>query len=151
MFRSTKKEKLDILVVDDDRIVALLHKNQIRRSNLGPSPQLLNNGKEAFHFLRKKDLPGKTFLLLLDLNMPVMNGWELLQILEKEPLAAKVLVIIVTSSINKEDQIRSQKFSNVIGFCRKPLDPTAMRYIKNLEELNRYLPHEIIPAAEKDN
>lgn len=151
MFRSTKRENFEILVVDDDKIVALLHKNQLRCSRLGPSPLLFNNGKEALSYLRKKDLPNKNFLVLLDLNMPVLDGWNFLKLLEKDTMVANVHVVIVTSSINREDEVRSKNFKNVVGFCRKPLDSSCVKYIRELEPLRRLFQQENLPASEKDS
>ena len=151
MFRSTKKETLDILVVDDDKIVALLHKTQLRCANVGPAPQLFSNGKEALTYLRKKDLPHKHFLVLLDLNMPVLDGWAFLRLLEKDPMTANVHVVIITSSINREDEVRSRNFKQVIGFCRKPMDKTCVKDIKNHEQLRRFFQSENSPASEKDS
>lgn len=151
MFRSTKKETLEILVVDDDKIVALLHKTQLRCAKLGPSPVLFSNGKEALTYLRKKDHTNKHFLVLLDLNMPVLNGWEFLRLLEKDPMTANVHVIIITSSINREDEVRSRNFKQVIGFCRKPMDAACVKDIKSHEKLRHFFHAEHSPASEKDS
>lgn len=150
MFRSTKKEDFEILVVDDDKVVALLHKNQLRCSKLGPAPLLFGNGKEALSYLRKKDQHNRHFLILLDLNMPILDGWSFLQLLEKDAMSANMYVVIVTSSINKADRIRSKNFRQVIGFCRKPMDPACIIHIKNLEPLRRFFQQDHLPASEKD-
>lgn len=141
MFKSLKNENetFEVLVVDDDKIMTLLHKNQLRRSNLGSPPLLFSNGQEALNYLRKKNDPEKHFLVLLDLNMPVLNGWEFLQLTEEDSMAANIYVVIVTSSIIRDDYIRSKDFKQVIGFFRKPLDKSCMEHLKEIEKLRPFL------------
>lgn len=134
---------LEILVVDDDKVVALLHKNQLRCSKVEPSPVICSNGREALDYLLKNDFPGKNFLILLDLNMPLVNGWKFLNKLKKDPPQAKIYVVIVTSSINQKDYLKAKTYEQVIHYCHKPLSPTCLSNIKNSEALQHFF------AAEK--
>ncbi|UZH54584.1 response regulator [Salinimicrobium tongyeongense] len=129
---------LEILVVDDDKVVTLLHKNSLKSARIEPSPVLCYNGREALDYLRKNDRPNKHFLLLLDLNMPVLDGWKVLKQLKKNPMQAEVFVVVVTSSINHQDFARAQKYQHVIHYCRKPLTVACTLKIKNLEALRKF-------------
>lgn len=141
---------LEILVVDDDKIVRLLHNNQLRQVKLKKAPQLFCNGEEALNYLQKKDRSNKNILVLLDLNMPVLDGWGFLECLKQEPMDANIYVIIITSSINKEDQLRSEKFPHVIGFCKKPMDLDCLTHIRDLEQIRHNFEQEHSPASEKN-
>lgn len=147
-----KKESFEILVVDDDKIMMLLHKNLLRRSKLGPSPLLFSNGQDALNYLRKRNNPQKHFLILLDLNMPILNGWEFLQNLKGDPLKANINIVIVTSSINRKDYIRSKDFKQVIGFFSKPMDSSCMEHLREIEKLHPFFLHqEDLSTIQKDS
>jgi CheY-like chemotaxis protein len=133
---------LEILIVDDDRVVALLHKNQLRCSKIEPAPVICTNGREALDYLLKNDNPGNNFLILLDLNMPVVDGWKFLKKLRKNPPLASVYVVVVTSSINNTDYLKAQTYNLVIHFCRKPLSSQCVRTIKNLKQLQPFFKNE---------
>lgn len=130
--------------MDDDKIVALLHKTQLRASKIETAPVICINGKEALEHLGKNDCSTKTFLVLLDLNMPVLDGWKFLKKLRKSPFTANVFVVIVTSSINKKDLLKAQNYTSVIHFCRKPLSTACVDNIKNLEPLREFFAEEKI-------
>jgi CheY-like chemotaxis protein len=70
-------------------------------------------------------------MILLDVNMPQMNGWDFLEEYEKLPLQAiaKTKVYIVSSSINNRDIEKSKTYKTVSGFISKPLDTEKMNEI----------------------
>jgi CheY-like chemotaxis protein len=138
MLNPDNSARLEILVVDDDKVVTLLHKSCLKSSRIEHTPILCYNGKEALDYLRKHDKPGKHFLILLDLNMPVLDGWKVLKRLKKDPMQAQVFVVVVTSSINHQDAVKAKKFEQVIHFYRKPLTVACAQKIKNLEPLRKF-------------
>ncbi len=138
MLRSNRANPLEILIVDDDKIVALLHKNQLRCSKIEPAPVICANGREALDYILKNDRADKHFLILLDLNMPVVNGWEFLEKLKNDPPLSKINVVIVTSSINQNDHRKAQTYDRVIHYCRKPLSATCVSNIKTSKELRSF-------------
>lgn len=123
----------EILVVDDDKIVSLMHKHLL--SNHLQPPISFFNGKKALDYLCSKNKPGKNFLLLLDINMPVLNGWDFLKELRKNSLACSIYVVLVTSSICTVDKRMAQEFEQVIGFCHKPLKVAHLEKLKELPQL----------------
>lgn len=147
--KSISSTPLEILVVDDDKVVALLHKNQLRCSKIQPTPKICSNGREALDYLSKNDSPAKNFLILLDLNMPVVDGWNFLKKLKKDPPLAQVHVVIVTSSINNKDYLKAQTYQSVIHFCRKPLSAKCVNIIKNLKQMRPFFSNELKEAEEK--
>lgn len=135
--------------MDDDKVVALLHKSQLRCSQVEPAPVICSNGREALDYLLRKDSTDKHFLVLLDLNMPVVDGWNFLKKLKKDPPLAKVHVVIVTSSINQKDYMKAQTFTSVIYYCQKPLSADCVATIKNLEKLRPFFIAEAKEDAQK--
>lgn len=143
MLRSSRATSLEILLVDDDKVVALLHKNRLKSTNIGLPPVICSNGMEALERLHRNDHISKHFLVLLDLNMPVVDGWKFLKLLKKNPPQAEVSVVIVTSSINQQDFLKAQTYSSVIHFCRKPLSLDCVNRIKNLEPVREFFRNEL--------
>lgn len=138
MLKSGNAGRLEVLVVDDDKVVTLLHKNSLKSSHIQYPPVLCYNGKEALDYLQKNDRPDKHFLILLDLNMPVVDGWKFLNRLKQDPPQAQVYVVIVTSSINQQDFLKAQTYDRVIQFCRKPLSAECILQIKKLEPVRQF-------------
>lgn len=138
MLKSDSAGRMEVLVVDDDKVVTLLHKNSLKSSRIEHPPVLCYNGKEALDYLEKNDRPHKHFLVLLDLNMPILDGWKFLKWLKKNPLQAQVHVVVVTSSINQQDFVKAQKYKHVIHYCRKPLTAACILKIQNLEPVRRF-------------
>ena len=139
MSRPSESYTFETLIVDDDRVVSLLHKNYIRRFYPSCSPVMCYDGREALEYLREKDGKGKSFLIFLDLNMPVINGWEFLEEVDNSPFLGTIAIVIVTSSVNSEDECRAMKYKNVISVCRKPLTEQAIQHIASLEEVKRFV------------
>lgn len=135
---SNSSVALDILVVDDDKVVALLHKNLLRNSRLNWLPVIFENGLEALNYIQENDKSKKHFLVFLDLNMPILDGWEFLKKIKKLELRSPVHVVIVTSSIDQRDYERAQKYESVIYYCQKPLDLECVEKISNLKPLKSF-------------
>ena len=138
MSNSTNSSRFEILIVDDDKVVSLLHKNHIRRFNSSCSPIMCYNGQEALDYLLEKDEKKKNFLIFLDLNMPVIDGWGLLDHIEEHPFLSNISIVIVTSSIHSADETRAAKYKKVIFFCRKPLTEESIQKIIALKEVQHF-------------
>ncbi len=115
-----------ILLVDDDEISNLFNKIFINKLNLDVEIQEALNGREAFTILRSDNPnPIKTpCLLLLDVKMPIMDGWEFLGQYEKEvdnETRAQIVVIMLTTSEDQADLIRAMKNPLISEFLQKPL------------------------------
>jgi len=128
-----------ILCVDDDPITLMLCKKVVERVAFAKEVITVNNGEEAllyFDNLIKERKVNETIvypkLILLDLNMPVMDGWEFLErYIEKEydKLFSSTRFIVLSSSIDPNDINRAKTYP-VIGFLSKPITKEMLEDLK---------------------
>ena len=125
-----------ILVVEDNHAHLGLTKKVFEKSGLSVSIQVACDGKEA---LRKLDSSGshKPDLVLLDLNLPLVNGKEVLRIMKADPRLSAVPVVVVSSSDRQEDQQVATELG-ADGFISKASG--FEEFSKDLGALKRFLP-----------
>jgi CheY-like chemotaxis protein len=118
-----------VLIIEDDLVTMYLNKMVLKSASFCDNIVEATNGEEAlsyFESIEKGDIPmdNLTEVILLDLNMPVMDGWEFFETyVQKFPeFAKKTNIFILSSSINHEDQERAQKDPNIAAYLSKPLD-----------------------------
>lgn len=109
-----------ILIVDDDPTIVFLHKTLMIKRGITDNPLTFLNGKEAFDYLKKEEPGESTYVVLLDINMPVMNGWQFLDKLEEEEFSSRIDVAIVTSSVDKADREKASSYNRVVAYLTKP-------------------------------
>ena len=124
-----------VLIVDDDPMMLFLHKNLIVKSGICLEPLSFLNGEEVLHFLMAEP-PGSCYAMLLDINMPVMNGWQLLEALKELPIAELVDVAIISSSIYRKDREKAMEYDLVSCYLTKPF--------YNLEEVKNMTPRRLV-------
>lgn len=127
---------LKVLIVDDDEIVLLVQRKTLQRCGITNDPVSFKKAVEAINYLREEQTG--EFLILLDINMPGMNGWQFLQELEELNLTGRVYVIMVTSSIDNYDKEEAEIYKKVIGFIEKPITNSNCSKIKSLPEIKPF-------------
>ena len=128
---------LKVLIIDDDDIVLLVERKMLQRCSISANPISFKGGQPALDYLKEIN-DDEDILILLDINMPYMNGWEFLRNLEKLDKENKIFVIMVTSSIDRYDKEVAQEYSKVIGFVEKPITADNCQNIKNIREISGY-------------
>jgi CheY-like chemotaxis protein len=120
-----------VLVIDNDEINRFIATKLLARVSPGTVVDSCNNGHEALELLRIATENNDKFpeYILLDLTMPVMDGWEFLDEYEKLYIKKPVSVIVLTSSIFQRDMDRAQKHAVPAQFISKPL---TSEYLENL-------------------
>jgi CheY-like chemotaxis protein len=84
---------------------------------------VFNNAQDALEKIILEDPQ----IIFLDLNMPVMNGWDFLDVLQRKNI--KLDVYILTSSVDPNDKKKAEKYENVKGFLTKPLSKETLEPI----------------------
>lgn len=113
--------RLKVLIIDDDPVILVLHKSIAVRSGLGPEPLSFHNGSAARDYLFTNSSIEEKYLLLLDIHMPIMNGWEFLDSMKSTPLWKQMKIILISSSIDARDHEKAKQYSQVIRYIEKPL------------------------------
>src|SRR5690606_971157 len=107
----------EVWVVDDDKIICLLTRKHLQKYTTLPLKEF-PDGKAALDHLLLA--PATPVLVLLDINMPVMNGWDFLEEVNRRNLP-HLQVIMVSSSINTHDKATAMSYPQVIDYLQKPL------------------------------
>jgi CheY-like chemotaxis protein len=110
-------------------------KRAFAKANITNPLYVAHNGLEALEVLRKDDLPPKRRLILLDVNMPKMNGIEFLRELRKDPALQQISVVVLTTSNEERDRIEAFKL-NVAGYLLKPV--TFQQFAEVMSTINKY-------------
>ena len=110
--------------MDDDNITNFVNARIIKKLSLSEEVKIANNGKEALEFLKSVDsMTGNgPNLILLDMNMPVMDGLEFLDIYQKRPSGkSKPVVLMLSTTNNNSDILKMKRYPILDGFIQKPL------------------------------
>ncbi len=121
-----------ILLVEDDLVDSMTVKRAVKEVGIGNPITVAENGEDALDYLHTTDkLP---CLILLDINMPRMNGLEFLENIKHDPKYRRIPVIILTTS--QEDQDKYKSFDlHAAGYMVKPVDyEQFIQLMKTIQE-----------------
>lgn len=126
-----------ILCVDDDPITLMLCKMVINKASFSNKIITAKNGEEALNYFKTINDNEKPQLIFLDLNMPVMGGWEFLDCFSTADYSEynTIKVIILSSTIDPEDLEKAKKYPMVIDFLSKPISKEMLEYVKTKIQL----------------
>lgn len=114
----------EIMLVDDDLLITELAESTIKQLLSGKEVVHFTTGASFIDHLRNQISPNNqstNFLVFLDINMPLMNGWQVLEHISDEGLGDFLKVAMFTSSISAIDKKRALKFPFVVDFIEKPV------------------------------
>ena len=125
-----------VLCVDDDAITLLLCKKVLARFSFCKDIITCVNGEETLHYFNTilKINVQKPDLIFLDLNMPVMGGWEFLDAFNtcKYEKFHSIKFIVLSSTIDPQDFNKAKKYPMVIAFLPKPINKSMLEYIEEI-------------------
>ena len=125
-----RSESVKILLVEDNPGHARLIEKNLRRSAISNEIVVLDNGQKAVDYLLGNGKPGKAslsnghappFLLLLDLNLPVLDGYEVLKLIKKDERTRHIPVIVLTTTDNPNEISRCYELGCNV-YITKPVD-----------------------------
>jgi len=125
---------LHILLVEDDEVDVKNVQRAFKRNNMSNPLHVASNGLEALELLRAGKVPQRR-LVLLDLNMPKMNGIEFLQAIRNDPELANLTVVVLTTSNDDRDRLAAYEH-HVAGYLLKPV--TFPSFVELMATLNKY-------------
>jgi CheY-like chemotaxis protein len=111
--------QLNILLVEDDEVDVMNVRRSFKKQNIQHRLDVACDGVEALRYLRS-NLQSKPHVILLDINMPRMNGLEFLEVLREDPELSNLTVFVMTTSGNVADKAVAYRH-NVAGYIIKPL------------------------------
>jgi CheY-like chemotaxis protein len=109
-----------LLVIEDDQVDVMTIKRALKEIHVANPVIHMENGEDAIAHLRDASQE-KPCIILLDLNMPVMNGIEFLQVVKNDAELRKFPVIVLTTSEEQQDKLQSFNLG-VAGYMAKPVD-----------------------------
>ncbi|MBI9039666.1 MAG: response regulator [Bacteroidales bacterium] len=126
--------KIKILLVEDDQVDVMTIKRAFKDINITNPIFVCENGLEALDYLhdKQKELPG---IILLDLNMPKMNGIEFLQEIKDDKQLKSIPVVVLTTSKEEQDKVESFNLG-VAGYMIKPVD--YLQFVEIIRTIHLY-------------
>jgi CheY-like chemotaxis protein len=133
-----------ILLVEDDRVDAMTVERALKENHVDNRLDMVSNGEDAITHLRNPQ-EERPCLILLDLNMPRMNGIEFLRVVKRDEVLKKIPVVVLTTSRNEQDKVDSFRLS-VAGYMIKPVD--YKKFFKVIQTINLYWTLSELPEEE---
>lgn len=125
---------LAILLIEDDAVDVMNVRRAFEKNKLTNPIFEAKNGIEGLEILRSGTLPER-HIVLLDLNMPKMNGIEFLRELRADPELRTTSVVVLTTSNDEKDKVEAYQL-NVAGYLLKPV--TFSSFVDRMAALNKY-------------
>ncbi len=133
-------------MIEDDSITQMLNKMVMKNTQFCNSVDVVYNGNLAIEYVENflinntENSFKKPDLILLDLNMPVMDGWEFLEIYQQKYalLFPTTKILILSSTVNPKDKQRADQYLFIIGFENKPLSYNTVNGLKELPFLKPF-------------
>ncbi|GAA4296463.1 response regulator [Nibribacter koreensis] len=129
-----EEKVVNILLVEDDEVDIMNVQRAFKKNNINNPLHIAHNGIEALDLLRSGSIPMPP-IIILDINMPKMNGIEFLQELRQDPELNRISVFVMTTSNEDSDKINAYNL-NVAGYILKPL--SFEKFISAVATLDRY-------------
>jgi len=123
-----------ILLVEDDLVDQMTVKRSLKEIKISNRLVIANNGEEALLYLNE-DKYQKPVFILLDMNMPKMNGLEFLNVIKKDDELKNIPVIVLSTSKSDSDRIDSFNLG-VAGYMAKPVD--YRKFVEVIRTIHMY-------------
>lgn len=119
----------NICIIDDDDLFLLVSKSIMEDEDFAEHIHNFEDARTALEYLTSIEESKLPEVLFLDINMPLMDGWEFMDQLEKLKIEDKMIIYMTSSSINPLDLEKAERNPFIKGFISKPLDPRKLKKI----------------------
>lgn len=128
------RSKRPILLVEDDLVDRMTVERALKEIKVTNKLVMVENGEEALDYLRDptSEKPG---IILLDLNMPRMNGIDFLKVAKQDPAIKRIPVIVLTTSRDERDRVESFNLG-IAGYMLKPVD--YLQFVEVVRAIDMY-------------
>jgi CheY-like chemotaxis protein len=123
-----------ILLVEDDQVDIMTVLRALKEIRVTNPVVNKENGEDALHYLRDPNSE-KPCIILLDLNMPIMNGIEFLQVVKHDNQLKRIPVVVLTTSEEQQDKVNSFDLG-VAGYMAKPVD--YRQFVEVMRSIDAY-------------
>ena len=123
-----------ILLVEDDQVDIMTVNRALKEIHVTNPVVSKENGEDALHYLQDPE-GEKPCIILLDLNMPIMNGIEFLQVVKHDNLLKRIPVVVLTTSEEQQDKVNSFNLG-VAGYMAKPVD--YRQFVEVMRSIDAY-------------
>jgi CheY-like chemotaxis protein len=126
--------KYNVCLIDDDKVYQFTSKMILEATQLTSRIITFFNGQEAIEFFlapENQQIDILPDVIFLDINMPIMNGWNFLEAFDKlaSDLPKKIIIYVVSSSVDESDMERSKSFDSVTDYVIKPINKEKYRLL----------------------
>ena len=135
-----------ILLLEDDTVDAMTVKRALKDINVTNPLVRTANGEEALVYL-KDETKQKPCVILLDINMPKMNGIEFLKVIKTDDKLRRIPAIVLTTSKDDKDRFTTFQLS-IAGFIVKPVD--YLKFLEAIKIVNLYWTLSELPNTEQE-
>ncbi|MDM7488350.1 response regulator [Rhodococcus sp. GXMU-t2271] len=137
----TPTGSLDVLLVEDDAGDELIIRESFEANEIGSTLHVVRDGAEALDFLHRRGDHAdavRPALVLLDLNLPKYDGWQVLEAVKADPDLASIPVVVLTTSTAEEDVVRSYRL-RANAYVSKSVD--FDRFVTTVRQIDRFFVH----------
>ncbi len=126
------------MLIDDDEPTNFINRMLVEESGCRAHVEIVQGGKDALDYLTRSGkytgAPGHypfPDLILLDINMPAMDGWEFLEQYKLLPpdAIANTIIFMLTTSLNPDDEVRAGQMPEIAGFMNKPFTADMFKQV----------------------
>jgi response regulator of citrate/malate metabolism len=120
---------MEILLVEDDLVTTMLHERVVQKVLPDAVVHKFSDGRTVGDFIHANNKPEKSYLVLLDLTMRIMDGWEFLDEMLERGTKCKLAVVVITTSVDPDDFFKSRDYPQVFGYFGKPFTVDQFREV----------------------
>lgn len=123
------------ILVDDDHVILFLHNKICKGSNFDKNAIKLESGQKFLDYLTTFDNKKEALIVFLDINMPGLNAWDVLDQMKNDGYSENIHVILVTSSVDNSDKEKAKSYDRIIDFIEKPMRMDQLEALKKHKSL----------------